>query len=349
MSSTIQSLSGSPTATSSATPSCITFTPGKNGYVPPESCNAQWSFSPSFGAALFFAIAFGISLLLHFFQAFYFKKWKLSWVLIMGVTWEFIAFSTRTYGSKNQQSFAASYIAQIFLLLAPMWVNAFIYMVLGRMIYFFVPTQKIWGIKGIKIAKIFVWLDVASFMTQLGGGVLIEPDQDPKTLMLGIHIYMGGIGFQEACILLFTAIALKFFFVMKNQERARITGTQVLDGRPTSWRPLLFTLFTSLILITIRIIFRMIEFAAGDDPDKNPIPYTEAYLLALDALPMLLCVVLLNLIHPGRTLQGENSEFPKGPTRKEKKEAKRIKKAEKKARKEGIQLLEGEYRSSNMV
>ena len=41
-----------------------------------------------------------------------------------------------------------------------MWVNAFDYMVMGRMIYYFVPDQKVWGFKAVKIAKIFVWLDI---------------------------------------------------------------------------------------------------------------------------------------------------------------------------------------------
>jgi hypothetical protein len=104
-----------------------------------------------------------------------------------------------------------------------------------------------------------------------------------------------------------------------------------------------------LVLITVRIIFRMVEFAAGDDPEKNRIPYTEAYLFALDALPMLLCVVLLNIIHPGRTLQGENSEFPKGHTRKEKKERKRARKAEKKAKEGKISIPMGDFTDRDMV
>lgn len=85
------------------------------------------------------------------------------------------------------------------------------------------------------------------------------------------------------------------------------------------------------------------EWAAGSEPDKNPIPFHEAYVFGLDALPMLLCVGLLNLVHPGRVLQGENSEFPKGLTRREKKEGKRIKKAEKAERKKGVSL--GVYQS----
>jgi hypothetical protein len=119
---------------------------------------------------------------------------------------------------------------------------------------------------------------------------------------------------------------------MRKQDRALASGangSQILDGRPHNWAALLYVLFACLALITIRIIFRMVEFATGLDPSKNPIPYHEVYFLVLDALPMLIAILLLNVIHPGRVLQGEGSEFPKGPSRKEKKEAKRVKKEEK--------------------
>jgi hypothetical protein len=215
------------------------------------------------------------------------------------------------------------------------WINAFDYMLLGRMVYFFVPEQKIWRFKGIKIAKIFVWLDVLSFLTQLGGGVLINPANSESTQMLGIHLYMGGIGLQQFCILMFTSIAIKFHLIMKQRER---TG-QVLDGRPRNWRMLHYVLYASLALISTRIIFRLIEFASGLDPSKNPIPFHEAYFMCLDALPMFVAIALMNVVHPGRILQGEGSEFPKGPTRKEKKAAKREKKEAKRAAKEEKKAL----------
>jgi hypothetical protein len=74
--------------------------------------------------------------------------------------WETAAFCLRSVGTRNQQSSVYPYVSTVLVLLAPMWVNAFDYMVMGRMIYFFVPDQKIWGVRGIKIAKIFVWLDI---------------------------------------------------------------------------------------------------------------------------------------------------------------------------------------------
>ena len=145
------------------------MTPDKNGYVPWDACNAQYNYYPSFAAAVVFAVFFGITLFGHIFQAFFYKKFRLCWPLLMGVLWEFLSFSIRTVGTKNQQNSGLAFASQLLVLLAPMWINAFVYMVLGRMIYFFVPEQKVWGIKGIKIAKIFVWLDVASFLTQVAG------------------------------------------------------------------------------------------------------------------------------------------------------------------------------------
>ncbi|KAB8293843.1 hypothetical protein EYC80_009324 [Monilinia laxa] len=214
------------------------------------------------------------------------------------------------------------------VLLAPMWVNTFVYMVLGRMIYFFVPDQKVWGIKGIQIAKIFVWLDVISFITQLAGGVLISPGADQNILRTGIHIYMG-------------AIAIKFMFVMQQRERSiGVSANQILDQRHRGLRSLLYIMFASLALIITRIIYRLVEFSAGLDPRKYPTPYDELYLMVLDALPMLIAVGLMNIVHPGRILIGarEGSEFPR-ISRGEKKEMNRLQKLEKKATKEKKQSM----------
>ena len=160
-----------PSSTSDAS-ACKTYTPGPNGYVPPDDCNANYSYNPSFAAAVIFTIMFALTTFAHFYQAFFYKKLKLCWPLLMGAAWELISFSLRIPGSKNQQVTAYAFASQILILLAPMWINAFIYMVLGRMIYFFVPSQQVWSFKGIKIAKIFVWLDVLSFITQVGGTFL---------------------------------------------------------------------------------------------------------------------------------------------------------------------------------
>jgi hypothetical protein len=69
--------------------------------------------------------------------------------------------------------------------------------------------------------KDFTLLDILSFLTQLGGDVLISPGNSVFTQMMHIHLYMGGIGLQHFCILIFTSIAIKIHLVMKQQENTR--------------------------------------------------------------------------------------------------------------------------------
>lgn len=98
----------------------------------------------------------------------------------------------------------------------------------------------------------------------------------------------------------------------------------------------------------MRIIYRVIEFTPGVS-ESNPILAHEAYPFGLDATPMALALILLNLLHPGMVLRGPDSEFPKR-TRAEKKAAKQQKKREKqekKARKKA--LKNGTYEFSERL
>jgi hypothetical protein len=67
---------------SSATASCTTAVPGKYGYVPPDACNAQWNFNPSFAAAIAFAVLFGMSAIGHIVQGVYFKKVRFDFAIL---------------------------------------------------------------------------------------------------------------------------------------------------------------------------------------------------------------------------------------------------------------------------
>ncbi|MBE3045251.1 RTA1 domain-containing protein [Candidatus Bathyarchaeota archaeon] len=82
----------------------------------------------------------------------------------------------------------------------------------------------------------------------------------------------------------------------------------------------------------IRIIFRLVELIPGANYD-NPLLTNEVYVFCLDALPVFIGLVLLNIVHPGRVLRGADSEFPT-VSRAEKKELKRQKKDAKKVEKQ---------------
>lgn len=113
---------------------------------------------------------------------------------------------------------------------------------------------------------------------------------------------MGGIGLQELFILIFIGLAVRFQHKMTIVEQA--------ECAISPWRPLLYTVYATLVLITIRIVYRLVEYSGGL---HSAIALNEAAFYILDAMPMFLALYALNIFHPGRFLVGPGSEFEKKP------------------------------------
>ncbi|KAK4926032.1 hypothetical protein LTR49_006946 [Elasticomyces elasticus] len=199
----------------------------------------------------------------------------------MAALWETIAYAFRALGSKNQQSSGIATVAQILVLVAPIWVNAFAYMVFARIVHFYSPTRKVWFFSPSILALIFVTLDIASFVIQLIGGGMAGPGASADSQQKGLNIYMGGIGMQEGFIVLFLGLVIKFH---RDQLRTERIGRLSAD-KITGWRWLIWALYGCLATITIRIIYRLAEFSAGLGT-SNPLPSNEALLYVLESTPM---------------------------------------------------------------
>ncbi|KAL6232011.1 RTA1 like protein-domain-containing protein [Aspergillus navahoensis] len=262
--------------------------PDANGYVLPDQCNALFEYYPSFAAAVAFSILFGALTTAHFVQATVYKS---------GFVW-------------HQQDTTILTITQLFILLSPILVNAFDYMVLARMINFFVPERQIGIFKPSLLAFVFVILDISSFVIQLIGGGMATPSADAATMQKGIHIYMGGIGIQQFFIILFLIIAIQF-----HRRMLQLSQEGRLVGLKAQWKRLLYALYISLLFITIRIIYRLVEFSKGND-DSNPITHNEWYMYAFDAGPMWCAIAVWNVIHPGAVIKGPDAVMPPSPMRK---------------------------------
>ncbi|KAJ7655847.1 RTA1 domain-containing protein [Mycena polygramma] len=274
---------------------------------PRQNENYNFLYCPSFPAAVLFSALFGLATIAHLFQAIHYRK-KFCWVIVMACMWETGGLILRVFSVLNTTSTAFGIPSQLLILLAPLWINAFLYVLMSRFVYFFVPEKHVLGISARRLSLCFVLLDITAFLAQAGGGSMIS-STDPKTALLGIHIYMGGIGLQQFFVLIFTGLVIRFHHKMLR-----------LDGS-TDWKRPLYVMYTSLGLITIRIIFRLIEFSSGL---YSSITMHEAPFYCLEALPMFVALLLWNVFHPGQVLVGPESEFPK----KEKK-SKKDKKAEK--------------------
>ncbi|KAM0545346.1 hypothetical protein ACHAPJ_011418 [Fusarium lateritium] len=289
-------------STISAVPTCTTAVPGKYGYVPPESCNANYGFNPKWEDNAAFAIVFGLSTVAHLGQAIALNQ-KFCWVIVMGASWECICFILRALGARNQQESIYVTVSTLLFLLAPIWINAFIYMIVARLVYFLHPQRRIVGISAQWLAKCFVTADVICFIIQVAGGGLLASD-DANTSKLGTKIYMAGIGVQLGFVVMFIVVHGIFFLDLTRY--ARVGKLPVRNGYIM---PLCWVIYAVLFLIIIRISFRLVEFSGGAS-SSNVVLRHEGFQLYLDALPMLIAVAMLNMIHPGMVLKGPGSEFP---------------------------------------
>jgi len=154
-------------------------------------------------------------------------------------------------------------VSQILILLAPLWVNASAYMVMGRMVYYWLPDKKIWKIKARTLSIWFVWLDVGTFLVQATGGSMID-DTDPQSAKMGLDICecysnpkplrccaccsdledldrYGRYWCPAGFLILFVCLMISFHISVRRFGRTR----------PTSWRSQLYAQYVALSLITV--------------------------------------------------------------------------------------------------
>ncbi|KAJ7226284.1 RTA1 like protein-domain-containing protein [Mycena rebaudengoi] len=274
-------------------------------------------YCPSFPAAIVFAVLFALTTIVHLIQAIHYRK-KFCWVLIMAGIWETAGLTFRVLSVLHPTSQTFGFPSQLLILLAPIWINAFDYVVMSRVIYVF-ADQRVLGIGARRLALIFVLLDITAFLMQAAGGSFTN-NEDPKVVLMGLHIYMGGIGLQECFVLLFIAVVTRFHYKMLRPDIA----STVTRPAPGAWKRAVYPMYASLALITLRIVFRLVEFSSGM---ISPITQTEVPFYVLEALPMFVALALWNVWHPGQVLVGPDSEFPK--VSRAQKRAEKAKQAEK--------------------
>lgn len=131
------------------------------------------------------------------------------------------------------------------------------------------------------------------------------PGASPESQTKGLNLYMGGIGMQEGFIVLFLGLVIKFH---RDQLQAEKAGRLAAD-KIAGWRWMLRALYTCMLAITVRIVYRLVEFSAGLGND-NPLPKSEPLLYILESTPMFLAILIWNIFHPGRYMYGDDSKLP---------------------------------------
>ena len=128
--------------------------------------NSPYHYCASLPAAQTFTILYALAAIAHLTQAIHYRK-RFCWVIIMASIWETASFALRWLSLYDIDPPSLSEYSQILVMLAPLWINAFCYMILGRVVLYFIPEQRVWGVSARRLSLIFVLLDVLCVFSPL--------------------------------------------------------------------------------------------------------------------------------------------------------------------------------------
>ncbi|KAJ7759638.1 RTA1 like protein-domain-containing protein [Mycena metata] len=251
---------------------------------------------------------FGLSFLIHLIHSFRFGRPRpFMLTLLVGEAMMIGGFATRILSVNNPTSQGIKIATTVLILLAPSLFLALNYMILGRLAGMLGPdvASRTMFIRPARVATIFVWSDVITFLVQAGGGGLLV-SKNINTAMSGKRILLAGLLLQLASFGLFICLAIVFGVrLRKNFPQL----WQASSGRPNfsflgrdfvgDWKVLYYTLALTCVALMIRSVFRVVEFASGF---SSALSTDEVYEYFLDTLPVWIAVTFYCLVWPPRFL-----------------------------------------------
>lgn len=179
------------------------------------------------------------------------------------------------------------YIGQsLFIILPPSLYAATIYMIYGRLVLF-VNAAEASVIRPTLVTKVFVCGDVLAFFMQAGGGGMMAQasmaDMGQKIMLIGLFVQLLFLGF-------FLSISLIFW---KRMSRSSKQYAIPQYGKH-SWDTLLKMVLAAAVIIILRCIFRVVEFAQGH---SGYLVSHEIYMYIFDAAPMLVVQIMMHFVY----------------------------------------------------
>ncbi|KAK9484183.1 RTA1 like protein-domain-containing protein [Lipomyces starkeyi] len=244
-----------------------------------------WHYVPSIAASIIFFLLFLSATSFHFW-----KIWKLKSRMMLAFTiggvLEFIGYVVRASAYNNTDRLMPFCIQSMFLLVGPILFTASVYMVLGRIIRK-VGAEHHSLIRVNWLTKTFVISDVATFCIQGGGaGMLVVS----SLANIGKIIVIAGLILQVLGFCLFIVTSMVF------QMRISRYPTRESVDPAVQWKKYLYSLYAVSVLITVRSLFRVVEYIMGQN---GYLMSHEWCLYTFDGVPMLFCMVIFGIWYPG--------------------------------------------------
>ncbi|KAJ5232594.1 hypothetical protein N7468_005550 [Penicillium chermesinum] len=240
-------------------------------------------YSPSIAAALVVAALFVIGAVIQIWRIIATRQW-FGLVILVAAGFEFVGLLARAYSTKHLDKKTPYEIQTILILLAPILFAASVYMFLGRLIRRS-GRPELSFIRIGWVTPIFVTGDIFCFFVQAVGVVVLLQAKTQSKLNLAKGIILAGLGLQVFFFAIFALVAIVF------HRRYNARGVAKLIDPTVNLTKRLWNIYLCSLLITVRNVYRLIEYATG----------TNAYLsrhewptYALDVVLMLVIMFVSN-------------------------------------------------------
>ena len=261
-----------------------------------------YGYTPALALAVVGAVTFGISTLLHLVQLIRYRTWYFA-IIIVGAAMEVVGYIFRALSSRIDPYSVIYFVVQYFFIVcAPVFFSAAIYVVLSRFInkagrqYAPLPPKV--------IVIVFVVLDIITTGIQIAGAALIgTAESHGKSPTTANNILLAGLAIQVFSFAVFFALLCACIWRTRQQKDRTAWA---ISGRA---QLLLLALVITSVLIELRTIFRLIETAQGV---FGYLSSHEAFFGCLEYLPVVLAVSTWNVLHPGSLAPKDRAEFITG-------------------------------------
>jgi hypothetical protein len=202
-------------------------------------------------------------------------------------------FALRLLGAYNTSSIPYLIASTVLILSGPPIYALINYFILSRLLYY-IPYLA--PLHPGRVATTFVGLDaVCEILIGQGAWRMADSSSSDAQRELGSRLVSASLCLQAALFGAFGLLAVQF------QRRATAAG--VLKPH---LRTVLYVMYASATIVTIRCIYRLVEYFSGWD---SAVYKNETFFWIFEAAIMLLNSALLNMWHPGKRLPPSNSVF----------------------------------------
>lgn len=252
-----------------------------------------WYYAPDKAAPIVFIVLFFISGVIHAYQTIIHRSWRTTLLLPWAALLMIAGFAIRLVGAYHTDNLTYLIASTVLIMSGPPVYALINYFILSR-ILFYIPYLA--PLHPGRVATTFVGLDaVCEILIGQGAWRMANSTMTDKQRKLGADLVTASLSLQAALFGAFGLLAAQF------HRRASRAGVL-----PANLRTVLLVLYVSAAIVTIRCIYRLVEYIMGWD---SYIYKNEVFFWVFEAVIMLVNSVLLNAFHPGKRLPHSNSVF----------------------------------------